>query len=182
MLYLNFPNTDIGAHEYGGVMYDSNTFCKIFPMGNNIEKDLLVINGFLESNGYSVIDAEKLKKAEDYSVEEYDVSLSPHGYQDEWVLFISRGAFALNQVDYLINLIEKNRQGEKFMALKEPMDLVQGLNEKLLEILTHLQSKNSEESSENVEKCLGAVFTYSLMLAKEYDLDVEEIVIKHIRS
>lgn len=92
MLRDYFPNTSEGAHIYGGFLYDETLFCKTFPCEDSITKMLIPINEFLDKNGYATILPNEIEN-EGNVYEKGPISLSPHGYQNEFVLFIKGNLF-----------------------------------------------------------------------------------------
>jgi NTP pyrophosphatase (non-canonical NTP hydrolase) len=181
MLRDYFPNTSEGAHIYGGFLYDETLFCKTFPCEDSFVKMLIPINEFLDKNGYATILPNEMEN-EGYIYEEGPVSLSPHGYQMEFVLFIKREPFSKPQTKFLINELKKfrnERDWEQFHNLK---DLSIALSIESNELLEQFLWKNPDEANiEKIKEELADVFAYSLLLADKLDIDVEEIVLKKIK-
>ena len=182
MLRDYFPNTPYGAHIYGGFLYDETLFCKTFPCEDSIISMLIPINEFLDKNGYATILPDEIEN-EGYVYEKYPVSLSPHGYQEEFVLFIKREPFSKPQTKFLINELKKfrnERDWEQFHNLK---DLAIALSIESNELLEQFLWKNADEANiEKIKEELADVFAYSLLLADKLDVDVEEIVLKKIQK
>lgn len=181
MLRDYFPNTPDGADIYGGFLYDETVFCKTFPCEDSSIKMLIPVNEFLEKNGYATILPNEIEN-EGYVYDEYPVSLSPHGYQEEFVLFIKREPFSKPQTKFLINELKKfrnERDWEQFHNLK---DLAIALSIESNELLEQFLWKNADEANiEKIKEELADVFAYSLLLVDKLDIDVEEIVLKKIK-
>ena len=92
----------LATYEMLLVAPESTVFCKTFPCEDSSIKMLIPVNEFLEKNGYATILPNEIEN-EGYIYDEYPVSLSPHGYQEEFVLFIKREPFSKPQTKFLIN-------------------------------------------------------------------------------
>lgn len=181
MLRDYFPNTSEGAHIYGGFLYDETLFCKTFPCEDSITNMLIPVNEFLDKNGYATILPNEIDN-EGNVYEEGPISLSPHGYQKEFVLFIKREPFSKPQTKFLINqlkIFRNERDWEQFHNLK---DLSIALSIESNELLEQFLWKNADEANiEKIKEELADVFSYSLLLADKLNIDIEEIVLKKIK-
>jgi NTP pyrophosphatase (non-canonical NTP hydrolase) len=181
MLRDYFPNTPEGANIYEGFLIDETLFCKTFPCEDSIIKMLIPINEFLYKNGYSIILPDEIEN-EGYVYDEYPVSLSPHGYQEEFVLKITREPFSKPQTKFLINELKKfrnERDWEQFHNLK---DLAIALSIESNELLEQFLWKNADDANiEKIKEELADVFAYSLLLADKLDINVEEIILDKIK-
>ena len=181
MLRDYFPNTSDGAHIYGGFLYDETLFCKTFPYEDSIVEVLTTINEFLEKNGYATISQNEIEN-EGYVYDKYPVSLSPSGYQEEFVLLIKREPFSKPQTKFLINELKKfrnERDWEQFHNLK---DLAIALSIESNELLEQFLWKNADDANiEKIKEELADVFAYSFLLADKLDIDVEEIIFNKIK-
>lgn len=111
-LRQNFPTTKEDAIKQGVVFRDEVGVFKIFQPEDNhslsaIEKMLQQVNAFLAKNGYDSISPKEFVK-NDFYYESTDeiVSLSPHGYLEEFVLFIERENYINLNKDTVIFLQE----------------------------------------------------------------------------
>lgn len=94
-----FPQTEKEAEKFDVVLQDKSTVFKIFKPENNstlaaIEKTVNEVNTFLEKNGFKTISViDFVKNDFNYESEDEVVSLSKHGYLEEFVLFVSDSSF-----------------------------------------------------------------------------------------
>jgi NTP pyrophosphatase (non-canonical NTP hydrolase) len=181
MLRDYFPNSNEGSSIYGGFLKDETLFCRIFPAKDTLEEMLLNVNEFLIDNGYSEIPFDKFSK-ETYSFDEYPVSLSPHGYQEEFVLFISREPISKPQNHFIIDQLKKFRDERDWNQFHNPKDLSIALSIESNELLEQFLWKNhSDANKEKLKEELADVFAYAFLLADKLQLDVEEIVLEKIK-
>jgi len=181
MLRDYFPNTDEGCKLYGGFLKDETLFCKTFLSMNSLEEMLVDVNSFLMSNGYEIIELNEINN-DIYSYDRHPVSLSPHGYQEEFVLFIEREPFAKTQTQFLINELTKFRDDRDWNQFHNPKDLSIALSIESNELLEQFLWKNdSEANKDKLKEELADVFAYAFLLADKLKLDVEEIVLEKIK-
>jgi NTP pyrophosphatase (non-canonical NTP hydrolase) len=182
MLRDYFPNTEEGCKLYGGFLMDETLFCKTFQSMHSLEVMLVQVNNFLMSNGYEIIDLEDIDK-DGYSYDKYPVSLSPHGYQEEFVLFIKREPFSKPQTKFLINELTKFRDDRDWDQFHNPKDLAVALSIEANELLEQFLWKSSEEANKKkLKEELADVFAYAFLLANKLELDVEQIVLEKIKK
>ncbi len=182
MLRDYFPNTPEGANIYEGFLIDETLFCKTFPCEDSIIKILIPINEFLYKNGYSKILPDEIEN-EGYVYDEYPVSLSTHGYQEELVLKITREPFSKPQIKFLINELKKFRDQRDWEQFHNIKDLTIALSIESNELLEQFLWKNANEANiEKIKEELADVFAYSLLLADKLDINVEEIVLNKIKT
>lgn len=181
MLRDYFPNTDEGCKLYGGFLMDETLFCKTFPSMSSLEEMLIDVNKFLLINGYEIIELNEIRN-DGYSYDKHPVSLSPHGYQEEFVLFIKREHFAKTQTQFLINELTKFRDERDWNQFHNPKDLSIALSIESNELLEQfLWKKDSEANKDKLKEELADVFAYAFLLADKLQLDVEEIVLEKIK-
>ena len=181
MLRDYFPNTSEGANIYGGYLYDETLFCRTFPSEDSIINMLIPVNEFLDKNGYATILPIEIEN-EGYVYDEGPVSLSPHGYQMEFVLFIKREPFSKPQTKFLINELKKFRNERDWEQFHNSKDLAIALSIESNELLEQFLWKNADEANiEKIKEELADVFAYSLLLADKLDIDVEQIVLNKIK-
>jgi NTP pyrophosphatase (non-canonical NTP hydrolase) len=181
MLRDFFPNTNEGALIYEGFLFDQTLFCKIFPSGNSIEEMLGQVNIFLEKNGYDKILFPEINN-EVLVYEKYPISLSPHGYKEEFVLYVNREPQSNPQTKFLINELKKFRNERDWEQFHNPKDLSMALSIEANELLEQFLWKKPEEADKcKLKEELADVFAYALLLADKLEFDVEEIVIQKIK-
>lgn len=181
MLRDYFPHTDEGCKLYGGFLMDETLFCKSFLSMNSLEEMLIDVNNFLISNGYEIIEFNEINN-DGYSYDKHPVSLSPHGYQEEFVLFIKREHFAKTQTQFLINELTKFRDERDWNQFHNPKDLSIALSIESNELLEQFLWKNHQDANKDkLQEELADVFAYALLLADKLNLDVEKIVLDKIK-
>ena len=181
MLRDYFPNTEEGCKLYGGFLMDETLFCKTFQSMNSLEEMLLDVNKFLMTNGYEIIGLNEINN-DGYSYDRYPISLSPHGYQEEFVLFIQREPFAKTQTQFLINELTKFRDERDWNQFHNPKDLSIALSIESNELLEQFLWKKHEDANiDKLKEELADVFAYALLLADKLNLDVEKIVLDKIK-
>lgn len=180
MLRDYFPNSDEGSKIYGGFMPDQTLFCKTFPAKESIMEMLVGVNDFLISNGYEEIDSNEISK-DVYTFEKFPVSLSPHGYQEEFVLLINRESNSKPQSLFLINELKKFRDARDWDQFHNPKDLSIALSIEANELLELFLWKNSADANmDKLKEELADVFAYAFLLADKLEFDVEKIVLEKI--
>jgi len=180
MLRVFFPNTDKGAALYGGFLHHENCFCRIFDMKDGLAESIAEINTFLELNGYESADQEAFDKT--YTYENEPVSIAPHGYQEQFVLFINRDDVSKSQAHFLIHELKKFRDDRDWDQFHNPKDLAIALNIETSELLELFLWKNHQEADkEKIKEELADVLAYAFLLADKYELDVEDIVLNKIK-
>lgn len=181
MLREYFPHTNKGATLYGGFMLHENCFCKLFDMTNDIEDSIKVINEFLDINGYETFTYKDLD--ETYHYENGPVSISPHGYQEQFVLFINRDVVCKSQTDFLINELKKFRDERDWSQFHNPKDLSIALSIEANELLEQFLWKSAEEANrEKVKEELADILSYAFFIAENYKFNIEEIVLDKIKQ
>lgn len=180
MLRYYFPTTDEGCKLYDGFFAENFLFCRIFQCKNTLVEMLVDVNIFLIDNGYEEIKLTEINN-EVYSYDKFPISLSPHGYQEEFVLFIKREHFAKTQTQFLINELIKFRDDRDWKQFHNPKDLSIALSIESNELLEQFLWKTSSEANiVKLKEELADVFTYALLLAEKLEFDVEEIVLQKI--
>lgn len=180
MLRDYFPNSDEGSKIYGGFMPDLTLFCKTFPAKESIKEMLVEVNDFLISNGYDEINSNEISK-DVYTYEKFPISLSPHGYLEEFVLFINREPNSNPQSSFLINELKKFRDARDWDQFHNPKDLSIALSIEANELLELFLWKDPKEANQDkLKEELADVFAYAFLLADKLDLDVEKIVLEKI--
>ena len=148
---------------------------------SSIAEMLIVVNNFLISNGYEEIALNEINN-DGYSFDKYPISLSPHGYQEEFVLFIKREPFAKTQTQFLINELTKFRDERDWNQFHNPKDLSIALSIEANELLEQFLWKNHEDANKDkIQEELADVFAYAFLLADKLNLDVEKIVLDKIK-
>lgn len=181
MLRQSFPSTDEGAAIYKGFMEYRNGFCKIFDMKETVDESLVEINTFLEENGYESVTAVQLD--ETYSYEAEPISISPHGYQEQFVLRIKRDSAAFTQVKFIEDEIIKFRDDRDWAQFHNPKDLAMAISIEANELTELFLWKKPEEAKvEKIKEELADVMIYALLLAEKYEFDIEEIILDKIKK
>ncbi|MDO6598450.1 nucleotide pyrophosphohydrolase [Oceanihabitans sp. 2_MG-2023] len=174
MIKTNFPKTDEEAKKYGGFLQHKGVFCKTF-IAVNLEESVNNINNFLIKNRYKPVPVEFLDS--DMSYEDDVISISPHGYKEEFVLFI-KDSKSLNQtMESLIDFRDK-RDWEQFHNSKDLALAISIEASELLEIF--LWKDNEDVDYDKLEEELADVLSYSLLLVNKHNLDINEIISKKI--
>ncbi|MDA9472953.1 nucleotide pyrophosphohydrolase [Enterococcus sp. 5H] len=87
-------------------------------------------------------------------------------------------------MDELIERINQFRDERDWRQFHNPKDLAISISLEASELLENFQWKTSEEAKENnqenIEQELADVLIYSLMLASDLGLDIEEIIEKKL--
>lgn len=180
MLRNFFPHTNEGANLFGGFMRDSHYFTKVFDMKQSIEESLVSINEFLEQNGYEVISRELLDETNSY--EKKPVSLSPHGYKEQFVLTITRDALAKSETEFLIHELIKFRDKRDWSQFHNPKDLAVAINVEAGELLElFLWKKPEDANKKKIKEELADILAFAFLLADKYGLNIEQIVLEKIR-
>lgn len=179
MLREYFPSTDQGARIYGGFMEDRNTFCRLFTMKDSFEKTVNEINLFLQDNGYDIVTSEEFDQ--NYYYEKSVVSISPHGYQEQFVVRINRDFLCHPQSTFIIQqlkIFRDNREWEQFHNAK---DLSIALSIEANELLEEFLWKKSEDAKiDKLKEELADVFSFAFLLIDKLGLDVETIILEKI--
>jgi NTP pyrophosphatase (non-canonical NTP hydrolase) len=182
MLRDYFPSSDEGAKIYGGFLMDSNLFCKTFPSKNNLNKALVDINNFLTTNGYDPTVIDEIND-QFYTYDQHPISISPHGYLEEFVLLIDRENSAKPQTYFLINELKKFRDDRDWEQFHNPKDLAIALSIETNELLEQFLWKSPADANhEKLKEELADVFAYAFLLADKLNLDVEKIVLEKIQA
>jgi NTP pyrophosphatase (non-canonical NTP hydrolase) len=180
MLRDYFPNSNEGSKIYGGFMSDQTLFCKKFPARESINEMLVDVNDFLISNGYDQIDSNEINK-DVFSFDRFPIALSPHGYDEEFILFINREPNSNPQSLFLTNELKKFRDARDWEQFHNPKDLAIALNIETSELLELFLWKSSEEANKDkLKEELADVFAYAFLLADKLEFDVEKIVLEKI--
>lgn len=181
MLRDYFPNSEEGSKIYGGFMTEQNLFCRTFAPKDSIENILLEVNNFLVNNGYKTIEVNEINK-DDFSYDDYPVSLSLNPNLEEFVLHIWRDPFAKTQTSFLINELKTFRDERDWEQFHNAKDLSIALSIEANELLEQFLWKNPEEANKDkLKEELADVFAYALLLADRLELDVEKIVLEKIK-
>lgn len=180
MLRKYFPSTDEGASIYGGFTQGLNCFCKIYDVKATLEESIKPINTFLESNGYEIAVASEFDETNTYS--NPPITIAPHGYQEQLVLFIQRDAIALSQSAFLTNELKKFRDARDWEQFHNPKDLSIALSIETNELLEQFLWKKPEDANtEKIKEELADVFAFALLLANKLNLDIEKIILDKIK-
>jgi NTP pyrophosphatase (non-canonical NTP hydrolase) len=180
MLREFFPNTHKGASLYGGFLHYENCFCKLFDMKESLTDSINEINIFIENNGYETANSEEFNETNTY--ENSTVSISPHGYQEQFLLFIDRDVESKPQANFLINELKKFKDERDWSQFHNPKDLSIALSIEANELLEQFLWKSAEEANrEKVKEELADILSYALLLAENYKFDIEEIVLEKIK-
>lgn len=108
----NFPNTKEDTRSFDVEFRDEVGVFKIFQTEDNhslaaVEKMIYRVNEFLSENGYnSISPIEFVKNDFNYKSDDEIVSLSKHGYLEEFVLFIERENYINLNNDTIVLLQE----------------------------------------------------------------------------
>ncbi len=181
MLRDYFPNSKEGANLYGGFMIEQNLFCKTFPSKDSLEYMLVEVNKFLTDNGYKAIEIDEINK-ENFSYDDYPISLSLNPYLEEFLLQIWRDPFAKTQTSFLINELKSFRDERDWEQFHNAKDLSIALSIEANELLEQFLWKKPEEANKDkLKEELADVFAYALLLADRLELDVEKIVLEKIK-
>jgi NTP pyrophosphatase (non-canonical NTP hydrolase) len=181
MLRELFPNSNKGAELYGGFLHHANCFCRVFNMKDSLTDSIEEINSFLEVNGYEKADSKEFDETNNYNNQ--PVSISPHGYKEQFVLFIERDVVSKSQAHFLINELKKFRDERDWSQFHNPKDLSLALSIEANELLEQFLWKKPEDANiEKVKEELADVFSFAFLLADKYKLDVEDIVLKKIKQ
>ncbi|MFA7380596.1 MAG: nucleotide pyrophosphohydrolase [Bacteroidia bacterium] len=181
MLREYFPNTNQGAEMYGGFLHHQNCFCKVFDMKETLTKSIKEINEFLEINGYEASKSENFDETNTYKSE--PVTIAPHGYKEQFVLFIERDVAAKSQLDFLINELKRFRDDRDWGQFHNPKDLSIAISIEANELLEQFLWKSFADANiDKIKEELADVFSFSLLLAEKYNLDIEEIVLDKIKQ
>ena len=182
MLRYFFPSSGEGAELYGGFLQSDGLFFKTFDAKENLVELLLVVNDFLDKNGYDTININEID-IEDFNYEKHPVSLSFHDFLEQFVLFIERDQFTKPQTSFLINELKKFRDDREWEQFHNPKDLALALNVEAGELLELFLWKTPEEANqERVKEELADIFAFALLLADKYQFDIKEIVLEKIRT
>lgn len=180
MLREYFPNTDKGAELYGGFIHHQNCFCKVFDMKETLSESIIEINEFLEMNGYEIAKTEEFDETNSYS--NVPITIAPQGLKEQFVLFIERDVEAKSQTDFLINELKKFRDERDWSQFHNPKDLAIALSIESNELLEQFLWKSHEDADKvKIREELADVFSYGLLLAEKYKLNLEEIILTKIK-
>ena len=180
MLREFFPNTNKGASLYGGFLHHENCFCRIFDMKDSLAESIKEINVFLDKNGYETASVNNFDETNTY--ENSPVSISPHGYQEQFVLFINRDVVCKSQSDFLINELTKFRDERDWGQFHNPKDLAIALSIEANELLEQfLWKKHEDANKEKIKEELADVLAYAFLLADKMEINIEEIVLDKIK-
>jgi NTP pyrophosphatase (non-canonical NTP hydrolase) len=85
-------------------------------------------------------------------------------------------------MDDLTRKINQFRDDRNWRQFHNPKDLAISISLEASELLENFQWKTSEEANqENIEQELADVLIYSLMLASDLDLDLQQIIEKKLK-
>jgi len=174
MIKTNFPKTEEEAKKHGGFLMHKSVFCKTF-IGDTLEESVNNINNFLIKNRYKPVPVEFLDS--DMSYEDEAISISPHGYKEEFVLFIKESINLNQTIDSLTDFRDK-RDWEQFHNSK---DLALAISIEAAELLELFLWKDNEDvDHEKLKEELADVLSFSLLLANKHNLDVNQIISEKI--
>jgi NTP pyrophosphatase (non-canonical NTP hydrolase) len=181
MLRDYFPSTNEGAAVYGGFLNDDNSFCRTFSLKGDLKESIKEINVFLLENGYEQATTDQFDETNSYT--NSPVTITPHGYEEEFVLFISRDLTALSQFHFITNELKKFRNERDWEQFHNAKDLSIALSIEANELLEQFLWKKADEANEEkIKEELADVFSFALLLADKYKLDVEKIILDKIKS
>lgn len=179
MLRDFFPSTNKGASLYGGFLKHENCFCRVFDLKDGLTETINEINAFLETNGYTTATPEEFDETYTYINE--PVTISPHGYQEQLVLFIDRDVVSKSQSLFLINELKKFRDERDWNQFHNPKDLALAISIEAGELLEQFLWKKAEDAKvEKVKEELADIFAFALLLSDKYNFDIEEIILDKI--
>ncbi len=180
MLREFFPNSNKGAELYGGFLHHENCFCRVFNMKDSLTDSIEEINSFLEINGYEKADSKEFDETNTYNNQ--PVSISPHGYQEQFVLFIERDVVSKSQAHFLINELKKFRDERDWSQFHNPKDLSIALSIEANELLEQFLWKTADEANKDkVKEELADILSFAFLLAEKFNFDIEEIVLEKIK-
>ncbi len=180
MLRDFFPNTNAGASLYGGFLHHENCFCRIFDKTDSLAESIKEINNFLDYNGYDLASEDDFDETNTYTSS--PVSISPHGYQEQFVLFVDRDVVCKSQTEFLINELVKFTDERDWEQFHNPKDLAIALSIEANELLEQFLWKKSVEADKNkIKEELADIFSYAFLLANKMDFNIEEIVLDKIK-
>jgi NTP pyrophosphatase (non-canonical NTP hydrolase) len=180
MLREFFPNSNKGAELYGGFLHHENCFCRVFNMKDSLTDSIEEINSFLEVNGYEKADSKEFDETNTYNNQ--PVSISPHGYQEQFVLFIERDVVSKSQAHFLINELKKFRDERDWNQFHNPKDLSIALSIEANELLEQFLWKTADEANKDkVKEELADILSFAFLLAEKFNFDIEEIVLEKIK-
>lgn len=181
MLRENFPQSNEGASLYGGYLVEKNEFCKVFELPGNFDVILKEINIFLKANGYKEAALEEFDELHVYDI--HPVKITPHAYQNKFVLYIVRDGMAVTQSEFIINELKKFRDARDWEQFHNPKDLAIALSIEANELLEQFLWKKPEEANKHdLAEELADVFSFALLLADKLKLDIETIVLQKIKT
>jgi NTP pyrophosphatase (non-canonical NTP hydrolase) len=176
MIKIKFPQSEDEAKKYDGFLLHKGAFCKTFP-ATTIEEGLNLINSFLISNKYKPIPIEFLST--EMTFEDEVISISPHGYKEEFVLLIKQSIPLKESIASLINFRDE-RDWEQFHNSK---DLALAISIEASELLELFLWKNNEDVNiDKLKEELADVFSFSLLLANKHNLDINNIIAEKIKK
>lgn len=89
----------------------------------------------------------------------------------------------MSNIAELTKKIVKFRDDRDWKKFHDPKDLAIALNIESSELLENFLWKSSKEADlEKVKEELADIFSYALLLAESYNLDVEEIITEKIKK
>jgi len=180
MLREYFPNTNKGAALYGGFLHHENCFCRVFDLKDGLAESIEEINSFLETNGYAIATPEEFDETHTYRSE--PVTIAPHGYQEQFVLFINRDVVSKSQAHFLINELIKFRNDRDWEQFHNPKDLSLAISIEAGELLEQFLWKKAEDAKiEKIKEELADILAFALLLAEKYNFDIEEIILDKIK-
>jgi len=181
MLRFNFPSTEAAAAIYGGHMQDKNRFFKFFDANKPLKDVLTEVNLFLKENDYETIKYKNVPHL-DYSYEKFPVSLSPHGYTENFVLFIQRDDFAVSQTEFITNNLLDDFTNNNSIQIDNPKDLSIKLNNAGNNLLEHFSNVGQTHIDEDlIKNNLANVFSYAFLLADNFKFDVETLIFENLK-
>lgn len=176
MIKTNFPKTEEEAKKHGGFLLHKGVFFKTFK-GDTLEESVNNINNFLIKNRYKPVPVEFLDSVMSY--EDEVISISPHGYKEEFVLFI-KDSISLNQTIESLTDFRDKRDWEQFHNSKDLALAISIEASELLEIF--LWKDNEDVDYDKLEEELADVLSYSLLLANKHNIDINEIIAEKIKK
>jgi NTP pyrophosphatase (non-canonical NTP hydrolase) len=179
MLREFFPNSDRGAELYGGFLHHPNCFCKIYDMKETIEESIVEINQFLDANGYEIASSNDFDEGNTCRIG--PVTIAPHGYQEQFLLFIERDTVSKSQIEFLINKLKIFRDERDWSQFHNPKDLSLAISIEANELLEQFLWKSSEDANvENIKDELADILSFCLLLSEKYNFNIEEIILDKI--
>ncbi|MCS4432868.1 MazG-like family protein [Aquiflexum gelatinilyticum] len=179
-------NHDFNPEDYDGFMCSEFQFMRFFFLEN---RDLLTcfdeVNSFLAANGFLELNFTDFK--EELSISADGVGLYADPYVNETnrklILTINKYDPWNNSIDLMIVELIRLRKEKDWAKFQNPKNLALALSIETSKLLEQfLGEKPAEVNKQKIKEKLATVFSYSLLLAENYGLDIKEIVLEKIQN